>query len=118
MASGFDFGDVLKQKILSASVTFAGQVLKFDYKPGLIDEDWQDASRSAQEADDLEGLIGVMCTVVVNWDATINGKPLPLEADKIYAAKPPLLLLGMINDKMAEESTNGGKGAKKARSGR
>jgi hypothetical protein len=109
--------DEAKKEVLPLEVDWAGQTLSLEYQPGKLTDDWYDDVQDATDEDDIKRLAKTLCDVVVSWDMVLSKEkgPVALKAEAILEAKIPMPLIGLVNRKIQEDASTGGKHAKKRR---
>lgn len=130
----------LKEKTMASKVTFVGETLNFEYKPGSLRAGYYDSIRQGIEDDDQDAVTEAFCMVMVSWDLEVEVEELaaagyyededgdeirpkpnadtiicPIDPEALKAADIPMPLYGMINAEIRDDATNGGRGTKKGR---
>lgn len=132
----------LKEKTMATQTTFANEIIKFQYKPGALRQEYYDLVQEGLELGNTDKIYEAVCMVLVDWELEIevadleaagyydlqngDGKPkykkpeektipLPITPDALQAADIPVPLFGRINDEIRDDASSGGKGTKKGR---
>lgn len=121
----------MRNKVMPAQVKFANETVRFEYRPGRINGEYNEEINVAQRSNDWHGIYGCMCKVLTDWNLeaeyvrdgensglrlategdpqdSIEVRKIPLEADAIIEADIPSPLMIMIEQKYQEEAANGG----------
>jgi hypothetical protein len=102
---GFDL-DRITLTTRATAVDFAGgHVLHLTYAPGQITPIAQARAKAAAEADDPLVLAQVLAAIVVDWDVTRSGTPVPPTVDAM--ADFPIEILGRILGAIGEDAQLG-----------
>lgn len=93
--------------VAKAKATFMGETLNFKYRPALITADAVDLLTSAQ---DVSTMGKFFAELIVSWDLTKAGEPVPVSAEQLMGL--PLHLLRSISNAIIEDvpQGEGGKG--------
>lgn len=110
--------ETLDQKVLPASIKYAGQTVGFEYSAGERARNFERALNeigaltSEQQAETGDGgrkmLIGALCEVLAYWEVNAGGKQVPLDPEMMDALSVPTAFYNAIAQRIGEELNNGG----------